>query len=75
MSTRRFKLNTHLTLPLELHAAPGATHHRGEPESIVEIDEERCRMHDRFIRGRLRAGDMTELTSNAPVSGPVKETR
>lgn len=75
---RRFKLNTHLTMPLELLAAPVAEYHRGEPVSIVEIDAERCKAFDRFIRGRIRAGDMVELTiatsqPAAPVVAPVKE--
>jgi hypothetical protein len=81
VSTRRFKLNTHLTMPLELLAAPGANYHRGEPGGIVEIDAERCKAYDRFIRGRIRAGDITELECEpavpapqpAPTSAPVKE--
>jgi hypothetical protein len=71
---RSFKLNTHLTMPLELLAAPGAEYHRGEPGSIVEIDAERCKAFDRFIRGRLRAGDLTEINQSAPQAAtPVKE--
>lgn len=72
MSTRQFRLNTHLTLPLELHAAPGARHRRATPGEIVEIDAERCRLHDRFLRGRIRAGDLTEIepAAAAPVAAP-----
>lgn len=70
MSTRRFKLINPLTLPLELHAAPGATHRRVDAGEEVEIDAERCQQFDRFIRGRIRAGDMVETTSAA---APKKE--
>ncbi len=70
MSTRRFKLNTHLTMPLDLHPAPGARHHRAEPSHIIELDVERCKSHDRFIRGRIRAGDLTELDPE-PVRQPA----
>ncbi len=77
---RRFKLNAHLTFPLELLPAPGARHHRAEPGHIVELDAERCKAHDRFIRGRVRAGDLVEL-GNEPAAAlstpatpaPVKE--
>lgn len=58
---RWFKLNTHLTLPLELHPAPGAKHHKAEPGHVIGLDAERCKSHDRFLRGRTRAGDMVEL--------------
>lgn len=71
---RRFKLNTHLTMPLGLLAAPGAEYHRGEPGSVVEIDAARCDDFDRFIRGRIRAGDLTEINqSAAQAATPVKE--
>lgn len=70
MTTRRFRLNTHLTMPLGLLAAPGAEYLCLRPGTVVEIDAERCRIHDRFLRGRVRAGDMTEL-EDAPANSSV----
>lgn len=73
---RRFKLNTHLTLPLDLLAGPGGLHARYEPGDVIELDPERCRVHDRFIRGRIRAGDMTELNEPSPVPArPAKPSK
>ena len=61
MNTRRFKMLNPLTLPLELHAGPGAEHWRAKPGEEIEIDAERCRLFDRYLRGRIRAKDMAEI--------------
>ncbi|MEO7735521.1 MAG: hypothetical protein ABIY55_31495 [Kofleriaceae bacterium] len=74
MNTRRFKLHTHLTLPLELLAGPGAAHTRCNPGEVVELDAERCRIHDRFLRGRIRAGDLSEL-EREPAASPTPSAR
>jgi hypothetical protein len=76
--TRRFKFVRHLTMPLELLAAPGAQYHLGEPGDEVDIDEERCRQFDRFLRGRVRAGDLIEIQPqparpSTSAAAPVKE--
>lgn len=68
---RRFKIHTHLTLPLDLLAGPGAAHNRCQPGDVIEPDAESCRRHDRFLRGRMRAGDLTELEGE-PVAAPVR---
>lgn len=65
MTTRRFKLLRPLTLPLELYAAPGAEYHRPQAGDEIDIDAERCRKFDRFIRGRIRAEDMKEIETPA----------
>jgi hypothetical protein len=69
--TRRFRINTHLTLPLDLYAAPGGVYACHEPGDEVDLDEERCRFHDRFIRGRIRGGDMTELEAESAAPDPA----
>lgn len=71
MSTRSFRLNTHLIIPIDLLAGPGAAHSRHEPGDVVELDVERCRVHDRFLRGRIRAGDLTEI-EDAPAPALVQ---
>jgi len=70
MTCRRFRLNTHLTMPLELFSGPGTTYAMHEPGDVVALDGERCRVHDRFLRGRIRAGDLTEL-EDAPSPIPT----
>jgi hypothetical protein len=70
MTTRRFKLTTHLTFPLELYAAPGAAYHLAEPGDVIELCAERCLGFDRFLRGRIRAGDLVEL-EDQPVTSPA----
>jgi len=78
LNTRRFKLHTHLILPLDLLAGPGAAHNRCRPGDVIEPDAQSCRRHDRFLRGRIRAGDLTELevapvaaTAHAAPSAPA----
>jgi hypothetical protein len=72
MSCRRFRINTHLTMPLELLSGPGATYARHCPGDEVDIDVERCLNHDRFIRGRVLAGDMTELEPVPPAAAAAR---
>lgn len=60
---RRFKVNTHLTFPIGLLSAPGANYLMSKPGSTVEIDEKRAAEFDRFLRGRVRAGDLTEIAT------------
>lgn len=74
MKTRRFKMINPLTFPLDLHAGPGAAYRRAEAGDEVEIDVERAQQFDRFLRGRVRAGDMVELTADAAPS-PVAPAR
>lgn len=73
MKIRRFKLNTHLTFPIQLMAGPGASYHRAQPGHTVEISSARCAAHERFLRGRIRAGDMVELEAE-PVTAVAPTT-
>jgi hypothetical protein len=73
MTCRRFRFNTHLTLPLELFAGPGSTYAMHEPGDLLELDAERCRVHDRFLRGRVRAGDLTEIEDEPPTVVPAPD--
>lgn len=58
---RYFRSPQFLTLPQGVQAGPGATNLRLEPGSILELDEVTCTRNERFINGRLRAGDLVEL--------------
>ncbi len=62
MTTRRFKAaeGRHVTMPQGLATGPGATTMRLEPGDSVDLDGDRCQAFQRFIAGRLRAGDLTE---------------
>lgn len=58
---RHFRSPQYLTLPQGLLAGPGATNMRLLPGSIVTLDDAACSRNERFINGRLRAGDLVEL--------------
>jgi hypothetical protein len=58
---RYFKLATHLTVPRSLLPGMGNTHVRPTPGDVIAIDEDACARHSRFVNGRMRAGDMTEI--------------
>lgn len=60
--SRRFRVpdGRHVVLPQELLSGPGATNMRLEPGAIVDLDEARCQRHQRYIAGRVRAGDLIE---------------
>lgn len=69
--TRRFRVVTTLVPPQSLLAGPGATNMRLESGAIVDLDADRCALHQRFIAGRLRAGDIVEdATAPAPAAEP-----
>lgn len=67
MSTRTFTVadGRTLTLPKGLLAGPGATNARYHGGETFELPASSV---DRFIRGRLRAGDLTE--GPAPAAAP-----
>jgi hypothetical protein len=68
MSIRKFKIpaGRALALPHGLQTAPGAMTMRVNAHDIFELDSERCQQFQRFIAGRLRAGDLIELDANTP---------
>ncbi len=73
MTTRTFKVgdHAHLTLPIELASAPGVNHMRLKPGEVIELDEDRCNTFQRFIAGRVRAGDLVELAAGTPAPAPT----
>ncbi len=58
---RRFRALQVLALPQGLHSAPGATNMRMNPGDIVTLDDDAARQHERYLNGRLRAGDFEEV--------------
>jgi hypothetical protein len=75
MSTRTFTVapGRALTLPKALMAGPGATHARFTGGQSFELPAERV---DRFVRGRLRAGDLIEgAVDAAPDPAPAPRTK
>jgi hypothetical protein len=66
--TRRFQVPAGrvVTLPVGLLPGPNATNVRLEPGAVVELELERIAGHDRYVNGRLRAGDLVELKDGAP---------
>lgn len=64
--SRRFKALRHLTLPVELCPAPGATNHMLEPGSEIEIEDARATRHGRFLNNRKAMGDLVELAPGTP---------
>lgn len=72
-TTRRFMMLKPLTFPLDLHAGPGAAYRRADAGDEIEIDVVRAQEFDRFLRGRIRGGDMVELDPVANMSAAAKE--
>lgn len=62
---RYFKLATHLTVPRTLLPGAGNTHVRPTPGDVIAIDDAACARESRFVNGRVRAGDMTEVDESA----------
>lgn len=58
---RYFRALNHLTLPQGLIAGPGATNMRLDPGAIVTCDADACVRQQRFVNGRITAGDLEEL--------------
>ncbi len=52
-----------LTLPQSLQVGPGATHVRVYPGENFALEEAKCTKESRFVNGRLRAGDLVEITA------------
>lgn len=60
ISFRYFKSINTLTIPSALQVGAGGVHDRAAPGDVLAFDAEKCRKEDRFINGRLRAGDLVE---------------
>lgn len=58
---RRFRARNALVLPTSIGTGPGATNMRLDPDQVVELDADAVKLHERFINGRVRAGDLEEL--------------
>jgi hypothetical protein len=69
--TRQFQLTTYLTFPLDVLPAPGGLAEIKAPGTNVEFDDELVE-RNRFIRGRIRAGDLVETPEAvAPLAASV----
>ena len=63
-----------LTLPMSVQPGPGATNMRLHPGAVITLSDETCALNQRFLNGRLRAGDLEELAAppaDAPAAAPV----
>ena len=63
-----------LALPQNLIAGPGATNMRMRPGDVITLDDAACVREQRFVNGRLRAGDweeLAELPADAAAPGTV----
>lgn len=52
-----------VTLPASVKAGPGATTMQLKPGCVVTLTEDECVQNARFVAGRLRAGDLEELSA------------
>lgn len=50
-----------VTLPQNLVSGPGATNMRLSPGEVVTLEDDACTRHQRYVNGRLLAGDLEEL--------------
>jgi hypothetical protein len=75
-TTRRFQVPAGrvVVLPVGLLPGPNATNTRLEPGAVVELDLDRIARHDRYVNGRVRAGDLVELAAgDQPAEVPPLE--
>lgn len=69
---RRFKSVNHLTLPSGLTPIDGQPNMRFEPGQTFDVSADKCQTMQRFVLGRLRAGDLEELEYSEPVPAPAE---
>lgn len=50
-----------VTLPQGLYAGPGQTNMRLDPGAIVTLEDDAIQRHERYVNGRVRAGDLEEV--------------
>jgi hypothetical protein len=58
---RRFKCNTHVTLPSGMTPIDGQPNMRFEPGQTFDVDAAKCQTQQRYVFGRLRAKDFEEV--------------
>ncbi len=71
MTMRRYRSRGHLALPMSVLPAAGGENMRLQPGDVFEIAAEKV---DRFIRLRLSAGDLEDVT-DAPVAPTAAKPR
>lgn len=70
MKIRRFQCNTHVVLPAGLTPIDGQPNMRFEPGQTFDVDDSKCQTMQRYVLGRLRAKDLTEV-DYVPTPGPA----
>lgn len=48
-------------LPQGLYAGPGQTNMRLDPGAVITLEDDNLIRHERYINGRVRAGDLEEV--------------
>lgn len=68
--TRRFRVgaNRVVTLPLAIKPGPGRKNLRFLGGEEFELEVAKCNAEQRYLAGRLRAGDLEELTGKVAAS-------
>ncbi len=67
---RFFRAIRTVTLPQDLQAGAGATNMRLNPGTVVTLEDEACQRQQRFVNGRMNAGDWEELEKLPAELGP-----
>lgn len=74
MKNRQFIVpeGRHLTLPVGLLPAPGATNMRVAGGEVITLDDDdpRTKQYQRFISNRIKLGDLVEVDADAATSAP-----
>lgn len=60
-----------VTLPQGLKSGPGATNMRLPAGAVVTLDDEKLVAYSRFVNGRTRAGDWSEIDPAAAPANPT----
>lgn len=61
-----------IVLPLGLHPGPGATNMRLSPGDTFDTDASRDAAHRRFVRNRLKLGDLELVTDDDDMPAKAK---
>lgn len=71
--TMRIRAIRVTTLPQDLAPGPGGTNLRMAPGDELDLDAARARANARYLNGRIRAGDLVDVTAKGDSAAPAPQ--